>query len=246
MTTEQSSTHGIHQQAEITPVSRDIRIILLAPPGAGKGTQSRILSRLHQIPHIETGAILRQEIREESDLGVKASQYIDSGDLVPDDLIVEIVRHRLEAPDCDSGFILDGFPRTVPQAQELEGIFEDIDHDLDGVIFLDVSDEVIFERLMNRRVCSACGKTYHLEAKPPEREGVCDDCGGELVRRDDDYRESIEHRLDVYRDMTEPLLDFYRERDLLICIDGEQSIQTVNQEIAHKIEQEVVTGGGNS
>jgi len=245
VTTDQS-TSRVHKDSDVSRLPQDLRLILLAPPGAGKGTQSRILSRLHKIPHIETGAILRQEIREESRLGLKAKQYTDSGDLVPDELIVKIVRNRLEAPDCDSGFILDGFPRTVPQADELETIFEQSEHDLDAVVFLDVSDEEIFKRLTNRRICCACGKTYHLKAKPPQEEGICDDCGSELVRREDDYRESIEHRLEVYRDMTEPLLDFYHDRDLLLSVDGEQSIQSVNQGITKKIEREVISGAGES
>lgn len=243
MSTDQSPSK-VKEETDVSPVPQDLRLILLAPPGAGKGTQSRILSRLHKIPHIETGAILRHEIREESELGLKAKKYTDTGDLVPDELIVKIVRNRLEAPDCESGFILDGFPRTVPQAQELEFIFQESEHEIDAVVFLDVSDEEIFKRLTKRRICSACGKTYHLKVKPPKEEGICDDCGSELIRREDDYRESIEHRLDVYRDMTEPLLDFYQDRGLLVSVNGEQSIQTVNQEITKKLKNEVLSQAG--
>lgn len=221
----------------------NIRLILLAPPGAGKGTQSRILSRLYNIPHIETGSILRQAMRDGTELGEKAREYMESGNLVPDEIIVKIVRERLRQPDCEEGFILDGYPRTVPQAEDLEAFYDQREEDLDAVVFLDVSDEVIFERLTNRRVCSACGKTYHLEAKPPEREGTCDDCGAELIRREDDYRESIEHRLEVYRDKTQPLLEFYRSRNQLIEVDGEQSIQTVNQAIQEKIRDAVRASG---
>ncbi|MFB6356238.1 MAG: adenylate kinase [bacterium] len=211
-----------------------MRLILLAPPGAGKGTQSRILARRYDIPHIETGDMLRNAIQEDTTLGRKASRYITNGDLVPDDIMVKIVHERLEEPDCVNGFILDGFPRTVPQAEALEQGFEEWNLELDAVVFLDVSDEIIFQRLENRRVCTDCGKTYHLEVKPPSNDERCDDCGNDLARREDDTRESIQRRLEVYREKTKPLLNFYRSRDLLVEVDGEQPIE----DVAESIEQE--------
>lgn len=245
-TSEVSTPDAVKSEGELGKpgdAPDNIRLVLLAPPGAGKGTQSRILSRLHNIPHIETGSILRQAMRDGTELGEKARQYMDDGDLVPDEIIVKIVRERLRSPDCKDGFILDGYPRTVPQAKDLEDFYENREESLDAVVFLDVSDEVIFKRLTKRRICSACGKTYHLEAKPPEREGVCDDCGAELIRRDDDYRESIEHRLEVYREKTEPLLEFYRSRDELVRVDGENSIQAVNQAIQDALRAAVQSSG---
>ncbi len=218
-----------------------MRLVLLAPPGAGKGTQSRRLSRRNHVPHIETGKILRRAIREETDLGQRAQRYIESGDLVPDEIMVELVQQRLAQPDCASGFILDGFPRTLTQADRIGEYLSSQGTPLDAVIFLDIDDEVVFNRLKNRRVCDDCGRTYHLEARPPSDSGVCDRCGGDLVRRDDDNREAIQHRLEVYREKTRPLLDYYRDRELLVEIDGERPIEEVTDSILEKLREESVS-----
>ncbi len=209
----------------------DLRLVMLAPPGAGKGTQSRILSRRHGIPHIETGNILRAAMRNGTELGQKAARFIDDGNLVPDDVMEQLVFQRLGEPDCEDGFVLDGFPRTIPQARATQTKLQESERRLSAVVFLDVSEDVIYERLEDRRVCSNCGRTYHLREKPPETEGVCDNCGSELVRREDDTRDAIRRRLKVYRERTRPLLDFYRRRDLLLEVDGERSIEEVEREI---------------
>lgn len=221
-----------------------MRLVLLAPPGAGKGTQSRRLSEEYDIPHVETGSILRQAIQNGTDLGKKAQQYINDGNLVPDKIMVQLVRDRLARPDCADGFILDGFPRTEPQAEQFDNVLEQRNLNLTGVVFLDVRDEVVFSRLKKRRVCENCGTTYHLDARPPEDEGSCNKCDGSLIRREDDNRQAIEHRLDVYRDKTRPLLDYYRERDLLLEIDGEQPIHEVTRSIVQKLDQRSVPASG--
>jgi adenylate kinase len=208
-----------------------MRIILMAPPGGGKGTQARRLSRKHDIPHVETGKILRRAVEEKSPLGKKAKKYMDSGDLVPDSIMIDIIKQRLSRPDCKNGFVMDGFPRTRAQAEALDELFARQDIELDGVIFLKVSDEEIFSRLSKRRVCENCAETYHLEENPPEEENVCDRCGGKLERRGDDQPEAIEHRLDEYRDKTKPVLEYYRGKDLLVEVDGEQEIDKITEEI---------------
>ncbi|MFP4686992.1 MAG: adenylate kinase [bacterium] len=208
-----------------------MRVILMAPPGGGKGTQARRLSRKHDIPHVETGKILRRAVEEETAVGRKAKKYMDSGDLVPDTIMIDIIKERLAEPDCEKGFVMDGFPRTAAQAEALSELFAEQDISLDGVIFLEVSDEEIFSRLSRRRVCENCAETYHLDANPPAEENTCDRCGGELKRRSDDQPEAIKHRLDEYRDKTKPVLEYYRNRDLLVEVDGEQQIDAITREI---------------
>ncbi|MGM0380691.1 MAG: adenylate kinase [bacterium] len=206
-----------------------MRLILMAPPGGGKGTQARRLSRRHDIPHVETGKILRQAVDEGSELGEKAEEYMNRGGLVPDEIMVEIIRERLTQPDCRNGFVLDGFPRTLPQAEELEQLFAEEKITLDAVIFLQVSDDEIYDRLGKRRVCKNCGETYHLEENPPAEDGICDECGSEIIQREDDRPEAIKQRLNAYRDKTEPVLEFYKEKGLLHSIDGEKDIDDITQ-----------------
>ena len=197
-----------------------MNIIFLGPPGAGKGTQAQRVCSALNIPQISTGDILRRAIKEQTPTGVKAKAFIDAGKLVPDEVIIDIVRDRLAQADCAGGYILDGFPRTVPQAEALEGIAA-----IDAVIELDVADEKLIERLSGRRVCLKCGATYHVSRLNGETK--CAACGDTLIQRDDDKAETVLNRLTVYHNQTAPLVDFYRERGLLKVIDGAQDMDTI-------------------
>ena len=193
--------------------------MLLGPPGAGKGTQAALLSEHFTVPHISTGAILRSEIAAASDLGLRAKALMDKGELVPDHVMLGIIRERLKAADCASGFLLDGFPRSVPQANGLEEILAASARKL-GVVSLVVPPKEVVRRLAGRRTCRSCGAMFHVAFEPPAKTGVCDRCGGELYQRDDDREEIVEARLEVYRKATEPLLAFYRDRGLILDVDG--------------------------
>lgn len=197
-----------------------MNIIFLGPPGAGKGTQAQRVCSALNIPQISTGDILRRAMKEQTPTGVKAKAFIDAGKLVPDDVIIDIVKDRLAQPDCAGGYILDGFPRTVPQAEALEGIAA-----IDAVIELDVADEKLIERLSGRRVCLKCGATYHVSRLNGETE--CAACGDTLIQRDDDKAETVLNRLTVYHNQTAPLVDFYQKRGLLKVIDGAQDMDTI-------------------
>ena len=197
-----------------------MNIIFLGPPGAGKGTQAQRVCSALNIPQISTGDILRRAIKEQTPTGVKAKAFIDAGKLVPDEVIIDIVKDRLAQADCAGGYILDGFPRTVPQAEALEGIAA-----IDAVIELDVADEKLIERLSGRRVCLKCGATYHVSRLNGETK--CAACGDTLIQRDDDKAETVLNRLTVYHNQTAPLVDFYRERGLLKVIDGAQDMDTI-------------------
>lgn len=212
-------------------------IILLGPPGAGKGTQAERIVRDNNLVYIATGDILRQAVKTETPLGRKARNYMDQGQLVPDELVVEIVKDRLTDFDCLKGALLDGFPRTVSQAVFLEQVLPDIKQQVDLVLSLEVAEEELIERLTGRRVCSDCGATYHLKFKPPQVRNVCDQCGGDLYQRDDDSLETVKERLQVYREQTEPLIAFYTEKELLCRIDGNQEIDQVYQQIDEAIEK---------
>jgi len=212
-------------------------IILLGPPGAGKGTQAERIVRDNNLVYIATGDILRQAVKTETPLGRKARNYMDQGQLVPDELVVEIVKDRLTNFDCLKGALLDGFPRTVSQAVFLEQVLPDIKQQVDLVLSLEVAEEELIERLTGRRVCSDCGATYHLKFKPPQVRNVCDQCGGDLYQRDDDSLETVKERLQVYREQTEPLIAFYTEKELLCRIDGNQEIEQVYQQIDEAIEK---------
>jgi adenylate kinase len=201
-----------------------MRLILLGPPGSGKGTLSEDLERIYQIPHISTGDIFRQNIRDDTPLGQEAAGYIKSGALVPDSLTIALVADRLDQPDCHVGFMLDGFPRTCPQAEALTDLLAKRNQPLTAVLNLIVSDETILHRLSGRRLCSNCGRSYNLWSMPPRVPGICDDCGSPLIQREDDKPETILQRLRTYDEMTQPLIGYYREKGILIDIDNEGAI----------------------
>jgi adenylate kinase len=213
-----------------------MQLILLGPPGAGKGTQAARIEAEYGLPQVATGDMLREAVKQETELGRKAKQYMDQGQLVPDEVVIGIVKERLAQEDCREGFVLDGFPRTVEQARSLTEILSDLDCKLDAVLNIEVSEEEVVHRLSARRVCKDCGATYHLEYDPPATEGVCDKCGGELYQREDDTPVTIKERLKVYHEKTAPLIDYYRQRDLLKTIDGEAEVEVVFQKISEVLE----------
>jgi len=204
-----------------------MKLIFLGPPGAGKGTQAAIISKKLNIPTISTGEMLRAAIKAGTPIGLKAKTFMDAGKLVPDEVIIGIIGQRLEESDCKDGFILDGVPRTIAQAEALEnsGI------DFDRVISLEVGDEAIVKRMSGRRVCAKCGATYHMESKPPKAEGLCDECGGELTVRSDDKPETVRDRLKVYHSETEPLKEFYAKRGRLREVHGDQDMAAATKAI---------------
>lgn len=205
----------------------DMKIIMLGAPGAGKGTQAKMIAEQYAIPHISTGDIFRANIKNGTDLGMEAKKYMDQGLLVPDELTVRILLDRVAKDDCRDGYVLDGFPRTIPQAQVLDKALEEIEDKIDFAIDVDVPDENIIKRMGGRRSCSKCGAIYHLEYIPPETEGICDGCQGELVLRDDDKPETVKNRLDVYHKQTQPLIDFYEKKGILKTVDGTQNMKDV-------------------
>jgi adenylate kinase len=200
--------------------TRSLRLILLGPPGAGKGTQAQRLVEAFGIPQVSTGDMLRRAVRDGTPLGIQAKTFMDAGKLVPDDVILGLVDARLREQDTAKGFILDGFPRTIPQAAELGKILDRVGARLDGVVSLDLPDELLLRRLTGRRTCVSCGAMYHVESKPPARAGICDVCGGALTQRPDDREETIRERLSVYARQTEPLKDYYRREGLLRSVDA--------------------------
>jgi len=208
-----------------------MKLILLGPPGAGKGTQAKQLIDRFGIPQISTGDILRAAVKEGTPMGVKAKSCMDAGALVPDEVVVGIVRERLQKEDCAAGFILDGFPRTVPQADALKANLAELGKELDAVISLEVDTEALVERLTGRRTYRSCGRGYHVKFDPPRNTGVCDTCGGELYQRDDDQEETIRKRLEVYDQQTSPLVAYYQQDGLLAAIDGMQEMATVQEDI---------------
>ena len=208
-----------------------MNLILLGAPGAGKGTQAEIICAKLNIPSISTGNILRAAVKEGTEMGLKAKSFMDAGALVPDEVIIGILKERLAQPDCANGFILDGVPRTIAQAAALEkaGIT------FDDVISIEISDETIMERMSGRRVCESCGASYHMVAVPPKQEGVCDKCGGKLVQRKDDAPETVKARLEVYHKETEPLKDFYAQRGLLKPVENQPSVEETSRAILHAL-----------
>ncbi|WP_374016385.1 adenylate kinase [Paenibacillus thiaminolyticus] len=208
-----------------------MNILFMGPPGAGKGTQAERIVAEFGIPHISTGDAFRKAMNEGTPIGLKAKQYIDQGLLVPDDVTVGIVRERLTQPDCEAGFLLDGFPRTLAQAEALDGILTELARKLDHVINLSVDRDLLLARLTGRRICKSCGATYHVMFNPPTQAGVCDKCQGELYQRSDDTEEKVGTRLDEYINKTTPLLEYYGNKGLLREVDGEKEIDTVTSEI---------------
>ncbi len=204
-----------------------MRVVLVGAPGAGKGTQAKYIAEHYQIPSISTGDIFRANIAEQSDLGKKAKAYMDAGDLVPDEVTIGIIRDRLAQDDTKPGFLLDGFPRTVRQAEALTQILEDLDTPLDVVLELQVDDDEVVRRLSGRRTCRTCGHVWHIEFDPPSNEGVCDECQGELFQRDDDLPDTIRRRLQVYTDQTSPLVGFYDDLGLLRSISAQGSVDQI-------------------
>lgn len=209
-----------------------MRLILLGAPGAGKGTQADILSTRYDIPTISTGNILRAAVKEGTPLGLEVKGFLDEGKLVPDQIILDIMEERLKEPDCDNGYILDGVPRTIHQAETMErdGVV------IDAVLSLEVSDAEIEQRMTGRRVCLSCGATYHVVNKPPQREGVCDRCGSEIIQRTDDSSERVLHRLSVFHEQTEPLKAFYKARGLLRTVENQPSIEATTRAVEQVLE----------
>lgn len=214
-----------------------MKIIMLGAPGAGKGTQAKMIAAKYQIPHISTGDIFRANIKNGTELGMEAKKYMDQGQLVPDELTVKILLDRVAQPDCSEGYVLDGFPRTIPQAEVLDSALEKLGDSIDFAVDVDVPDENIVRRMTGRRACLSCGATYHIEHIPPKQEGVCDTCGQPLVLRDDDKPETVLKRLKVYHEQTQPLIDFYTKKGVLRSVDGTVDMNDVFEAIVNVLER---------
>lgn len=208
-----------------------MKIIMLGAPGAGKGTQAKKIAAKYQVPHISTGDIFRANIKNGTELGKKAKTYMDQGLLVPDDLVVDLVVDRVNQEDCRNGYVLDGFPRTIPQAEALDKALTSLGQKMDYAIDVEVPDENIVTRMGGRRACVGCGATYHLVYAPAKEEGICDTCGKELILRDDDKPETVQKRLNVYHEQTQPLIDYYTQAGILRKVDGTADIEDVFREI---------------
>ncbi|MGL4772805.1 MAG: adenylate kinase [Clostridium sp.] len=216
-----------------------MKIILLGPPGAGKGTQAKSISNRYSIPHISTGDIFRKNISQNTPLGIEAKKYMDRGQLVPDSVTIDMVKDRLQEDDCKQGYLLDGFPRTVNQAEALQEFLESRNENLDTSLLIEVPRDFILERMTGRRVCPSCGASYHVKFNPPAMDGKCDLCGSDVIQRKDDTVETVEERLDVYERQTQPLIDFYKERNLLSVVDGTKAINEVFEGICNILGREV-------
>ena len=212
-----------------------LRLILLGPPGAGKGTQAARICQKYGIPHVSTGDIFRKHIKEGTEFGVKAQEYMNKGELVPDDLVLEIAEARLMEEDCKNGFLLDGFPRTVYQAEQLDRYLNERNLSIDKVLDIDIDKQVLMTRLIGRRVCRNCGATYHVINMPPEKEGICDVCGGQLYQRSDDTAATVENRIEVYNGLTKPLVEYYEKLEKLAHIDGDTGLEEVFSNIVSAI-----------
>ena len=208
-----------------------MKIIMLGAPGAGKGTQAKKIAAKYQIPHISTGDIFRANIKNGTELGMKAKSYMDAGGLVPDEITIGMLLDRIHEADCANGYVLDGFPRTIPQAESLTTALKEMGESIDYAINVDVPDENIISRMSGRRACLQCGATYHIVYNAPAKEGVCDVCGQNLVLRDDDKPETVKNRLKVYHEQTQPLIDYYKEKGVLHTVDGTQTMEAVFQSI---------------
>ncbi|MCZ0703455.1 adenylate kinase [Natronobacillus azotifigens] len=208
-----------------------MNLILMGLPGAGKGTQAEKIVEKYQIPHISTGDMFRLAIKEGTDLGKKAKSFMDQGELVPDEVTIGIVRERLSKPDCDKGFLLDGFPRTIAQAEALENLLSDMGRSLQSVLHVDVPTEKLVDRLTGRRICPTCGATYHVDYNPPKVDGKCDHDGATLIQREDDRPETVTKRLEVNVEQAQPLIDFYHDKGYLVSVNGEQDIDAVFEDV---------------
>jgi len=206
-------------------------VVLLGPPGAGKGTQATSIAKKYQILHISTGDIFRANVKEGTPLGIKAKEYMDKGLLVPDELVCDLVEDRVTKDDCKNGYLLDGFPRTVFQAEHFDKFLEKEGKKLDCVVDIEVDEDILLPRMIGRRVCRACGKPYHVDAMPPKKEGVCDVCGGEVYQRADDCEETVKNRFKVYKDQTSPLIEYYTKKGVLGEINGAQDVDKVFNDI---------------
>lgn len=214
-----------------------MKLLIMGPPGAGKGTQAEMLVKELNITHISTGDMFRAAIKEGTEMGKKAKEYMDRGELVPDEVVVGMVKDRLQKPDCQNGFLLDGFPRTLAQAEALDETLQSMGIQLDGVINITVPRDKLMARLTGRRVCRNCGATYHILFNPPQVEGKCNTCGGELYQRSDDNEEAVANRLDVYEAQTRPLIEYYAQKGLLININGDQEIKKVFEDIIASVKR---------
>ena len=212
-----------------------MKIVMLGAPGAGKGTQANMIAEKYNIPHISTGDIFRANIKNGTELGKEAKGYMDKGQLVPDELTVKLLLDRVAQADCKNGYVLDGFPRTIPQAEVLDGELTKNGEKLDYAIDVDVPDENIIHRMGGRRACLKCGATYHVEYVPPKKDGICDVCGSELVLRDDDKPETVKNRIKVYHDQTQPLIEYYTKQNVLHSVDGTQDVNKVFSDITEML-----------
>lgn len=213
-----------------------MKVIMLGAPGAGKGTQAIKIAGKWQVPHISTGDIFRSNIKNGTELGVKAKSFMDQGLLVPDELVVDLVADRVKQEDCKNGYVLDGFPRTIPQAESLDKALEAMNEKIDYAVNVEVPDENIINRMAGRRACVSCGATYHLVHIPTKAEGICDRCGNELILRDDDKPETVKKRLDIYHEQTQPLIEYYQRKNALVEVDGTKDIDDVFQSILNILE----------
>ncbi len=214
-----------------------MNLIFLGAPGAGKGTQAKMVSEKYGIPQISTGDMLREAVAKGTELGKKAKEYMDRGELVPDEIVIGIVKERLQQPDCEKGFVLDGFPRTLAQAEALDEMLKELGKKIDAVINIAVPEEEVVKRIVYRRTCKNCGAVYHLIYNPPKEDNKCDKCGGELYQRDDDKEETVRERYRVYRENTEPLIEYYRKKGILYDVDGTKDIKGVWEQIEAILEK---------
>ncbi|MGM9899350.1 MAG: adenylate kinase [Bacilli bacterium] len=214
-----------------------MHLILMGAPGSGKGTYAAVLKEYYHVPHISTGEIFREAIAEKTPMGLVAKTYIDKGNLVPDEITNEIVKERIKRPDCANGFLLDGYPRTINQAEVFTKILEELNINLDAAVNLDIDYDIVIERIINRRSCPKCGKGYNMVTCPPKKEGICDDCGTPLITRKDDNKETVISRLEVYDNQTKPLVDYYQKLGKLVSIDSNDAIENVVNKIITTLEE---------